>query len=46
MCFFETPFIVTISLKFAGDELLFDSQANVGFGTTKQRQLVGKAASN
>jgi hypothetical protein len=31
-------------LKFSGDELLFDSQSNVGFGATKQPQLVGKAA--
>jgi CubicO group peptidase (beta-lactamase class C family) len=42
ICFYETPFIVTLSLKFAGDELLFDSQSNVGFGATRQRQLVGK----
>jgi CubicO group peptidase (beta-lactamase class C family) len=46
VCFYETPFIVTISLKMSGDELLFDSQSNVGFGATKQPQLVGKAASN
>jgi hypothetical protein len=46
ICFFETPFIVTVSLKFAGDELLFDSQSNVGFGATKQPQLVGKPAPN
>ena len=44
ICFYETPFIVTVSLKFSGDELFFDSQSNVGFGSTKQRQLVGKAA--
>jgi CubicO group peptidase (beta-lactamase class C family) len=46
ICFFETPFIVTVSLKFSGDELLFDSQSNVGFGATKQQQLVGKAKPN
>lgn len=46
ICFYETPFIVTLSLKFNGDELLFDSQSNVGFGTTKPPQLVGKATSN
>ena len=43
LCFYETPFIVTVRLKFAGDELRFDSEANVGFGPTKQPQLVGKA---
>jgi CubicO group peptidase (beta-lactamase class C family) len=46
ICFYETPFIITVNLKFSGDELLFDSQSNVGFGTTKQPQLVGKAAQN
>jgi CubicO group peptidase (beta-lactamase class C family) len=43
ICFYETPFIVTLKLKFSGDQLLFDSQSNVGFGSTKQPQLVGKA---
>ncbi len=46
ICFFETPFIVTVSLKFSGDELRFDSQMNVGFGATKQPELVGKSAPN
>ena len=44
ICFYETPFILTFNLKFAGDELLFGSQSNVGFGATKQRQFVGKTA--
>jgi CubicO group peptidase (beta-lactamase class C family) len=44
MCFYETPFMLTASLKFSGDTLHFDTQSNVGFGTTRQRQLVGKAA--
>jgi CubicO group peptidase (beta-lactamase class C family) len=43
ICFYETPFILTLVLKFSGDQLLFDSQSNVGFGSTKQPQLVGKA---
>jgi len=46
ICFFETPFIVTVSLKFSGDELIFDSESNVVFGATKQQQLVGKAKPN
>jgi CubicO group peptidase (beta-lactamase class C family) len=44
ICFFETPFVVSMSMKFSGDQLLFDSHSNVGFGSTKQPQLVGKAA--
>ncbi len=43
VCFYETPFIVSLSLKFSGDGLLFDSQSNVGFGATKSPQLTGKA---
>jgi hypothetical protein len=43
LCFYETPFTITVSLKFSGEELRFDSQSNVGFGPTKQPQLVGKA---
>jgi CubicO group peptidase (beta-lactamase class C family) len=42
LCFYETPFIVTIRLKFSGDELLFDSESNVGPGSTKQPPLTGK----
>jgi hypothetical protein len=30
-------------LKFSGEELRLNSQSNVGFGPTKQPQLVGKA---
>jgi len=43
ICFYETPFIITLRLKFTGDQLLLDSESNVGFGWTKQSQLVGKA---
>jgi len=42
ICFYETPFIIMVRLKFSGDQLLFDSQSNVGFGPTKQPQLLGK----
>ncbi len=43
LCFFETPFLITVTLKFEGDQLLFDAQSNVGFGPTKYPRLVGKA---
>ncbi len=42
VCFYETPFVVTLSLKFSDDQLLFESQSNVGFGPTRQPQLIGK----
>ncbi len=43
LCFYETPFTITLSLKFAGDELHFSAESNVGFGATKEPPLVGKA---
>ncbi len=32
ICFYETPFIVTLTLKFNGDQLVLDSELNVSFG--------------
>jgi len=43
LCFRETPFIITLDLKFEGDRLLLEARSNVGFAATKQPQLVGKA---
>ncbi len=43
ICFYETPFILKVKLKFNGDELRVDSETNVGFGATKASALVGKA---
>jgi len=43
LCFYETPFIVTIQLRFSGEELRYSAEANVGFGPTKESPLVGKA---
>ena len=43
LCFYETPFVVTLGLTFAGDEVRCRSEANVGFGPTKEPELVGKA---
>ncbi len=42
ICFYETPFCITMTLKFTGTELLLDTTSNVGFGATKQPRLVGK----
>jgi hypothetical protein len=41
LCFYETPFIFTVSLKFSGDEVRFISESNASFGPTKQSPLVG-----
>jgi len=43
LCAYETPFYVTVKLQVAGDELRYDLDGNVGFGSTKQPELVGKA---
>jgi CubicO group peptidase (beta-lactamase class C family) len=43
LCFYETPFILTIRLKFSGQELQCNGEANVSFGPTKEPQLAGRA---
>jgi CubicO group peptidase (beta-lactamase class C family) len=43
VCFVETPFIVTVRLKFTGDEVRYETDMNVGFGATKDAVLIGKA---
>jgi CubicO group peptidase (beta-lactamase class C family) len=43
LCFYETPFIATVRLKFSGDEVSYESEMNVGFGPTRDAALVGKA---
>jgi CubicO group peptidase (beta-lactamase class C family) len=42
-CFTETPYYVTRKLRFDGDQVLYDAEANVGFRNTKQAQLTGLA---
>jgi hypothetical protein len=42
-CFYETPFVNTIRLKFSGDEVRVSSEQNVGFGATREAELVGRA---
>jgi CubicO group peptidase (beta-lactamase class C family) len=42
VCFTETPFVLTVRLKFTEDEVRYESELNVGFGATKDGALVGK----
>jgi CubicO group peptidase (beta-lactamase class C family) len=44
VCFTQTPFVHTIRLKFSGDEVKYESEANVGFGPAKPAPLVGTAS--
>lgn len=43
LLFYETPFAVTVRLRFAGDLVFYDSESNVAFGSTKLPQLTGRA---
>lgn len=43
LCFVETPFVVTLRLTFAGNEVQCVSESNVGFGSTREPVLTGKA---
>ena len=43
LSFYETPFALTLALRFSGDDLTYDSEYNVAFGPTRQPQLVGRA---
>ena len=43
VCLTETPFVHAIKLKFAGSEVKYESEANVGFGATKAGPLTGAA---
>jgi CubicO group peptidase (beta-lactamase class C family) len=44
IAFYETPFALTMTLRFGGDIVVLDSEYNVAFGPTKQPLLVGTAA--
>ena len=43
ICFYETPFRITLTLKFSDDQLRCDVESNVGFGPSRDKQLLGKA---
>lgn len=40
----QTPYYSTLTLKFAGEQLIFNAQHNVAFGPTKLAELIGQAA--
>lgn len=43
LCYFETPFIVSLACQFAGDELRLDYKVNASFGPTERPRLAGKS---
>jgi hypothetical protein len=44
VCAYQTPFNITCRLKFEGDRVTLDREANVAFGPTKHGTLVGRTA--
>jgi hypothetical protein len=44
LCFYETPFVQTVTWKFAGDQVTVNRKMNVGFGPTESPVLVGRLA--
>ena len=43
ICLYETPFVFTLRLKLSDKELRCSTETNVGFGPTKEPELIGKA---
>ena len=43
LAFHETPYVITLALRFKGDEVSFDREWNVAFGERKAKTLVGRA---
>lgn len=43
LCFYETPYIETITVRFAGDQVICKGKTNVGFGPTEKPEIVGKS---
>jgi CubicO group peptidase (beta-lactamase class C family) len=44
VCFYETPFVQTLTCKLAGDQVTVTRKMNVGFGPTERPTLVGHLA--
>ena len=43
LCFYETPFILTLNLTLSGNKLALETKRNVGFGPLSPKQLVGES---
>ena len=43
LCFYETPYIFTMHLKYSGPEVQYHTEANVAFGPRKELELIGRA---
>ncbi|MBE2212429.1 MAG: serine hydrolase [Opitutaceae bacterium] len=43
LCFYETPYAITVKLQFGGDLVVLDGSYNVSFGPNDLPQLIGRA---
>jgi CubicO group peptidase (beta-lactamase class C family) len=43
ICFYETPFVLTLTARFTDDRVLLETRQNVSFGPTEQPPLEGQA---
>lgn len=44
LCFYETPYLETLTWKFTGDQVALTRKMNVGFGPTERPALTGRRA--
>lgn len=44
LCFYHTPFIQTLRVEFAEDQVRLNTEANAGFGTTQESEIIGTLA--
>jgi hypothetical protein len=42
ICYYETPFSRRVTLKFSNDQLQYESESNVGFGSGRTPRLLGR----
>jgi hypothetical protein len=43
VCARETPYVADIRLRWAGDQVTYEFETNVGFGGTRRPALTGRA---
>ncbi|HWA87251.1 MAG TPA: serine hydrolase [Opitutus sp.] len=46
LCFDETPYTITMTMKFDGDRLVLDTEQNLRFGARKRPQIVATKETN
>ena len=42
LCFYETPYVLTLKMRFTDGQVFFDRDSNVAFGPSKPAQLTGR----